>query len=80
MMMFTSGHRIVMAHILHFDKNLGGKKYSFLVMMQSEKKLDEAIKKAEFLCPVLIRGLISAVKEDTTILEEALESYRISSS
>lgn len=33
-----------MAPILHFGKNPREKKYSFLVMTQSEKKLDETIK------------------------------------
>lgn len=42
MMMFTwSTHKIIMAYVLQFDKNPGGKSSSFLVMTQSENEIDE---------------------------------------
>lgn len=73
MIMFTCGtHKTVMAPVLHFDKNLVGKKSSLLVMTQSEKKLDEVVKGTNFLCSVVIKGSTSLVKEETTILEEML--------
>lgn len=59
-----------MAPILHFDKNPGAKKYNFLVMMQSEKDLDKTVKETEFFCPMVIKGLMSDVNEETTISEE----------
>lgn len=60
-----------MAHILHFDENLEGKKSS-LVMTQSEKEL-EAVKETKFFCPVVIKVLMSTVNEEIIISEEVLE-------
>lgn len=46
MMMFTWGtHKISMAPVLHFDRNLEGGKSSFLVMTLRENEFDEADKK-----------------------------------
>lgn len=56
-------HKIVLALSFHFDKNPGGKNSSFLVMMQGEKELDEAVKETEILCPILIKGVMGVVKE-----------------
>lgn len=48
MMMFTWGtHKIAMTPILQFNKSPGGKKFSFLVMTQSEKEFDEVVKEVE---------------------------------
>lgn len=57
---------------MHFDKNQGGKESSFLVMMYGEKELDEAVKEIYFLCTLVIKGLMSIVKEETIISEEVL--------
>ncbi|KAI5443821.1 hypothetical protein KIW84_012462 [Lathyrus oleraceus] len=68
--MFTwSTYKIYMAHILHFDKNPREKKSNFLVMTQSKKEL-EVVKETEFFCPVVIKGLMSTLNEETTISEE----------
>src|SRR4051812_27832616 len=65
-MMFTWGtHKIAMAPVLHFDKNPGGKNPRFLMMTQSEKELNEAVKETKCFCPVVIKGLMNAVKEET---------------
>lgn len=70
--MFTwSTYKIYMAHILHFDKNLRGKKSNFLVMTQSKKEL-QVVKETGFFCPVVIKGLMSTLNEKTTISEEVL--------
>lgn len=61
-----------MTPILHFDENPGAKKYNFLVMTQSEKELDKTVKETEFFCPMVIKGLMSDVNEETTIPEEVL--------
>lgn len=67
-MMFTWGtHKISMAPVLHFDKTSGGKKSSFLVMTQSEKETDEAVKEIGFFCQVVSKGLMDVVKKETTI-------------
>ena len=58
-----------MTTVLHFNGNLGGKKYSFLVITQSEKELDEAIKETKFFFQVVSKGPMSVVKEKTTISE-----------
>ncbi|KAI5422712.1 hypothetical protein KIW84_045941 [Lathyrus oleraceus] len=48
-MMFILGTRkIVMAPVLHFDKNLEEKKSSFMVMTLDEKELDEIVKENDF--------------------------------
>lgn len=44
MMFIWSTHKIVMAPVLYFEKNPGGKKSSFLVMTQSVKERDVAVK------------------------------------
>jgi hypothetical protein len=76
-MMFTWGtHKIAMAPVLHFDKNPKEKKSSFLVMTQDEKELDKAVKETNCLCPVVIKGLMSVVKEETLIPGEILEILR----
>jgi len=63
-LMFTwNGHKIVMAPVSHFDQNLVKKNSNFLVVTQSEKELDEAIKEIECICPVVIKGLMSAEKK-----------------
>jgi hypothetical protein len=75
--MFTWGtHKIAMAPVLHFDKNPKEKKYSFLVMTQDEKELDKAVKETNCLCPVVIKGLMSVVKEETLIPGEILKIMR----
>lgn len=61
-----------MAPVLYFNKNLARKKFSFSVMTKSEKELDEAVKETKILCPIMIKGLMSAVNEETIILEEVL--------
>ncbi|XP_045791182.1 uncharacterized protein LOC123885887 [Trifolium pratense] len=81
-MMFTWGtHKIAMAPVLHFENNPDGKKSSFLVMTlktQSEKELDEAVKETECFCPVVIKGLMNVVKEETIPREvlEILEDFQ----
>ncbi|KAI5412417.1 hypothetical protein KIW84_057187 [Lathyrus oleraceus] len=48
-MVFTRGtHKISMAPVLHFDRNLEGGKSSFLVMTLRENEFDEADKKRIF--------------------------------
>ncbi|KAI5381301.1 hypothetical protein KIW84_063500 [Lathyrus oleraceus] len=72
-MMFTWGtYKLAMAPVMHFDKTLGGKKSSLLLMTQSENKHDETIKETEFLCQVVGKGLMSVVKEEKTIPEEVI--------
>ncbi|KAI5417062.1 hypothetical protein KIW84_041883 [Lathyrus oleraceus] len=69
MMMFTLGtHKTDMDPVLHFDKNPGGKKSSFFVMTHSENELDGAVKETEFSCPIVIKGMMSVVNKETTIL------------
>ncbi|XP_057451853.1 uncharacterized protein LOC130743636 [Lotus japonicus] len=73
-MLFTWGtHKIAMAPVLHFDKGPVEKKSSFLVMTQNEKELDEDVKETKCFCPVVIKGLMSVVKEEPIIPEEVLE-------
>ncbi|KAG7586297.1 Integrase catalytic core [Arabidopsis thaliana x Arabidopsis arenosa] len=73
-LMFTwNGHKIAMAPVSHSNQNLGKKNSNFLVLTHSEKELDEAIKETECICPVVIKGLMSAVKEDVTTPTEVLE-------
>lgn len=55
-----------MAHLLHFEKNPGGKKSSFLVMTYNDKELDEAVKEIYYLCLVVIKGLLSVGKEEAS--------------
>ncbi|KAI5427580.1 hypothetical protein KIW84_032835 [Lathyrus oleraceus] len=64
--------KIAMAPVLYFNKNLARKKSSLLVMTKSEKEIDEAVKETKILCPIMIKGLMSAVNEETKILEEVL--------
>lgn len=72
--MFTWGtYKIVMAPVLHLDKNPRENKSGFWVMMQSENELDEDVKETKCLCPVVIKGLMSVVKEETIIPEVVLE-------
>ncbi|XP_020880760.1 uncharacterized protein LOC110228290, partial [Arabidopsis lyrata subsp. lyrata] len=73
-LMFTWGvHKIAMAPVLHFHKDSVKKKSSFLVMTHSEKELDESFKETNCFCPVVIKGLMSAVKEKVAIPEDVLE-------
>ncbi|KAI5415959.1 hypothetical protein KIW84_041118 [Lathyrus oleraceus] len=64
-MMFSwSIHKIYVALFLGFDENPGGKNSSFLVMTQSEKELDEAIKETECFCPMVIVYPLLALIQD----------------
>ncbi|XP_020887735.1 uncharacterized protein LOC110230088 [Arabidopsis lyrata subsp. lyrata] len=73
-LMFTWGvHKIAMAPVLHFHKDSVKKKCSFLVMTHSEKELDESFKETNCFYPVVIKGLMSAVKEEMSIPEDVLE-------
>jgi len=48
-------------------------KTSFLVMTHNEEELDHAVKETECFCPVVIKGLMSVVKEEFPVLGEILE-------
>jgi len=73
-MLFTWGtHKIAMTPVLQFDKNLKEKKTNFLVMTQNEKELDDVVKESECLCLVVIKGLMSVVKEEIPIACEVIE-------
>ncbi|CAJ2671722.1 unnamed protein product [Trifolium pratense] len=73
-MLFCLGtHKIAMAPVLQFNKNLKEKKLSFLVMTHNEKELDDAVKETKCFCPVVINRLMSAMKEEILISGEVLE-------
>ena len=56
-LMFTwNGQKITMAPVSHFDQNLVKKNSNFLIVTQSEKELDEAIKETQCICLVVIKG------------------------
>ena len=42
-------------------------------MTQNEKEFDEAVKETKCFCPAMIKGLLSAVKEESTIPEYVIE-------
>ncbi|PNX90751.1 retrotransposon-related protein, partial [Trifolium pratense] len=76
-MMFTWGtHKIAMAPVLHFDKNLKEKKSSFLLMTQDERELDKAVREAECFCPVVFKGVMNSVKEEVPIPGEISDILR----
>lgn len=73
-MLFTWGtHKIAMAPVLHFDNNTGGRKTNFLVMTYNDKELVETVKETNCFCPVVVKGLLSTVKEEAPIPVEVLE-------
>ncbi|XP_074362222.1 uncharacterized protein LOC141702444 [Apium graveolens] len=64
-MLFKWGsHKIAMAPILNFDSSVGQKKSNFLVMGNDDKELDEAIKETWGFFPIVVKVLMSVVKED----------------
>lgn len=67
MIFISDTHKIVMAPIFHLDKNPGGKKSSFLVMMRSEKEINEVVKETKCFSLVVTKGLMNFVKKESTI-------------
>ncbi|XP_057250722.1 uncharacterized protein LOC130591424 [Beta vulgaris subsp. vulgaris] len=68
-MMFTWGsHNIAMAPVLNFDDKAVGKKTSFLVMTYNDKELDDVVKETELFYPIVVKGLLGAVKEENLFL------------
>ena len=67
MMLMWRTHKIDMASVLHFDKNSGEKKSSFLVMTLNEQEFDETVKETKCFSSVVTSGLLRVVKEESTI-------------
>lgn len=44
--------------------------FSFLTLISSEQELNEAVKEAEYFCPMVLKGLLKANKEKIVILHE----------
>ncbi|XP_074357927.1 uncharacterized protein LOC141697438 [Apium graveolens] len=65
-------HKISMAPILDFDGDAGHKKSNFSVMSNDDKELDETIKETRGFFPVMVKLLMSVVKEEA-IMEEVHE-------
>lgn len=72
--MFTWGtHKIAMAPVKDFGSVTKEKKSSFLVMSHDDTELDKAVKESKCFYPIVIKGLMSAVTEETTTPREVLE-------
>ncbi|CAL1378136.1 unnamed protein product [Linum trigynum] len=73
-MMFSWGsHKIAMAPVLSFNKQPGKARYSFLTMVHDEQELVEAVKETEWICPVVVKGLLHAAGEETYTPSEVQE-------
>ena len=73
-LLFTwNGYKIAMAPVKNSDQITEKKNSNFLAMAYSEKELDEAIKEIGCFYPVVIKGLMSVVNEETTTPNEVLE-------
>lgn len=73
-LLFTwNAHKIAIPPVLSFDKPVENKKSNFLVMAESDKELDADVKESECFCPVVIKGLFSAVNEGEAIPSEVKE-------
>ncbi|XP_024193620.1 uncharacterized protein LOC112197233 [Rosa chinensis] len=63
-------HKIAMAPVLQFEKSGGKKGESFLTLSSSEFEMEEAFKESEVFYPMVIKGLLTAEKEDMVIHKE----------
>lgn len=72
--MFTWGnHKIAMAPVKDFCNTAKEKKSSFLVMTHDDKELDGDVQEARCFYPLVVKGLLSAVTEETSTPREVLE-------
>ncbi|XP_040373007.1 uncharacterized protein LOC112194683 [Rosa chinensis] len=70
MMFMWNSHKIAMAPIYQFERSGVKKGESFLTLSSSELEMEEAFKESEVICPVVIKGLLTAKKEDMMIPKE----------
>ncbi|XP_024199958.1 uncharacterized protein LOC112203192 [Rosa chinensis] len=70
MMFLWNSHKIAMAPIYQFERSGVKKGESFLTLSSSELEMEEAFKESEDICPVVIKGLLTAEKENMMIPKE----------
>ncbi|PRQ42827.1 putative nucleotidyltransferase, Ribonuclease H [Rosa chinensis] len=70
MLFMWNNHKIAMAHVCQFEKSDVKKGESFLTLSSSELEMERAFKESEVFCPVVIKGLLSAEKEEVVIPKE----------
>ncbi|XP_024199380.2 uncharacterized protein LOC112202612 [Rosa chinensis] len=70
MMFMWNSHKIAMAPVCQFEKSGGKKGEIFLTLSSSEFEMEKAFKESEVFCPVAIKGLLAAEKEDVVIPKE----------
>ncbi|PRQ41954.1 putative nucleotidyltransferase, Ribonuclease H [Rosa chinensis] len=70
MLFMWNNHKIAMAPVCQFEKSGVKKGESFLTLSSSELEMERAFKESEVFCPVVIKGLLSAEKEEVVIPKE----------
>ncbi|XP_040369473.1 uncharacterized protein LOC121051317 [Rosa chinensis] len=70
MLFMWNNHKIAMAPVCQFEKSGVKKGESFLTLSGSELEMERAFKESEVFCPVVIKGLLSAEKEEVVIPKE----------
>ncbi|XP_024190208.1 uncharacterized protein LOC112194195 [Rosa chinensis] len=70
MLFMWNNHKIAMAPVCQFEKSGVKKGESFLTLCSSELEMERAFKESEVFCPVVIKGLLSAEKEEVVIPKE----------
>ncbi|XP_062019416.1 uncharacterized protein LOC133735997 [Rosa rugosa] len=76
MMFMWNSHKIAMAHVSQFERSGVKKRESFLTLSSSEFEMEEAFKESEVICPVVIKGLLTAEKEDIVVPKEVQNMLR----
>ncbi|XP_024195614.1 uncharacterized protein LOC112198723 [Rosa chinensis] len=76
MMFMWNSHKIAMAPVSQFERSDVEKGESFLTLSTSEFEMEEAFKESEVICPVVIKGLLTAEKEDIVIPKEVQNMLR----
>ncbi|KAI5343349.1 hypothetical protein L3X38_011225 [Prunus dulcis] len=73
-----NNHKIAMATIVPSKKSVEPKtkSSSFLTLISSEQELNEAIKEADYFCPIVLKGLLKTSKEENVIPPEVLSKFQ----